>query len=140
MTQMLLNTKNPMTTRILLFLNRHNFHFLRRCWGIFLGCDVSSNLPETCIMPHPYGIIVHSTAVLGKNVVIMQQVTIGARKLDNLSPVIGDEVFIGAGAKVLGGIHVGSESIIGANAVITKDVPAGSTVVGHNQIIQPHET
>ncbi|RMD75375.1 MAG: serine acetyltransferase, partial [Chloroflexi bacterium] len=45
-------------------------------------------------------------------------------------PIIGDEVFIGAGARVLGGITVGDRARIGANAVVTRDVPSGATVVG----------
>jgi serine O-acetyltransferase len=51
------------------------------------------------------------------------------------APVIGDRVYIGAGAKILGPVRIGNDAIIGANAVVTKDVPAGATVVGANRII-----
>jgi serine O-acetyltransferase len=68
--------------------------------------------------------------------VIMQQVTIGARNIDDRAPAIEDNVFIGAGAKVLGGIRVGHHCTIGANAVVTRDLPPGSTIIGINQIIK----
>ena len=50
-------------------------------------------------------------------------------------PQIEDGVYIGAGAKILGGVRVGRGATIGANAVVTKDVPAGATVVGANRIL-----
>jgi tetrahydrodipicolinate N-succinyltransferase len=88
-------------------------------------------------MPHPYGIIIHSKTVIGERVTIMQQVTIGGKDLGrNLAPKIGDDVYIGAGAKVLGGIQVGNGAVIGANTVVTKDVPAHATVVGANRILE----
>lgn len=52
------------------------------------------------------------------------------------APTIGNNVYIGAGAKILGNIKIGNDVKIGANAVVTKDVPDGSTVVGINQIIK----
>lgn len=90
-------------------------------------------------MPHPYGIVIHAQAVLGESVVIMQQVTIGARNIDDKAPVIEDDVFIGAGAKVLGGIRVGRKSTIGANAVVTRDVAPGTTIIGINQVLRQDE-
>jgi serine O-acetyltransferase len=56
------------------------------------------------------------------------QVTIGAER--RLSPTIGDDVFIGAGAKVIGAVHVGDRARVGANAVVVNDVPADHTAVG----------
>lgn len=66
---------------------------------------------------------------IGKNCWINQQVTIGFSKEDDI-PVIGDNVRISAGAKVIGDITIGNNSIIGANAVVVKDVPENCTVVG----------
>ncbi|HEY0222614.1 MAG TPA: serine acetyltransferase [Lactovum miscens] len=83
-----------------------------------------------------HGIHISSTASIGSNVTIFQQVTVGDEK--NLSPCIGDDVLIGAGAKIIGGVYVGNRVKIGANAVVTKDVPADCTVVGFNRIIH-HE-
>jgi serine O-acetyltransferase len=136
MTKMLRDTRNPLAARVLLFLARNNVPILKRAWGIILGCDISRKIPKGTIMPHPYGIIIHNGAVLGEGVVIMQQVTIGARNIDDKAPVIENNVFIGAGAKVLGGIRIGHDCIIGANAVVTHDIPPDSTVIGINQILK----
>ncbi|MDB6021202.1 MAG: cysE 3 [Pedosphaera sp.] len=139
MTRMLNDTRNPMAARLLLFLNRHKVPVLARAWGIVLGCDIGCRPPRDLLMPHPYGIIIHFQAVLGDGMVIMQQVTVGARNVDDKAPVIEDNVFIGAGAKVLGGIHIGRHCTIGANAVVTRDIPPGSTVIGINQIIKQED-
>jgi serine O-acetyltransferase len=136
MTHMLTNTQNPMAARLLFFLIRNKVPVFARLWGIVLGCDIGCQPPRSLIMPHPYGIVIHRLAVLGEGLVIMQQVTIGARNVDDTAPVIEDNVFIGAGAKVLGGIRVGRHCTIGANAVVTRDIPPTSTVIGINQIIK----
>jgi serine O-acetyltransferase len=60
----------------------------------------------------------------------------GSRIGINAAPIVEDYVYIGAGAKVLGNVHIGHHAVIGANAVITRDVPAGATVVGANRIIK----
>ena len=133
---MLRDTRNPAAARLLLFLLRYRVPILGRLWGVLLGCDIACKPPPDLILPHPYGIVIHSRAVLGAGVVILHQVTVGARNIDDLAPVIEDNVFIGAGAKVLGGIRVGRHAIIGANAVVTQDVPPGSTVIGINQVIK----
>src|SRR5579872_3355112 len=129
MTSMLRDTRNPAAAGLLLFLLRYRVPILGRFWGVLLGCDIACKPPPDLILPHPYGIVIHSRAVLGAGVVILHQVTVGARNID-------DNVFIGAGAKVLGGIRVGRHAIIGANAVVTQDVPPGSTVIGINQVIK----
>ena len=87
-------------------------------------------------MPHPYGIIVHPQAVIGRRVTVMQQVMIGGRDhRENIAPVIGDDVYIGAGARVLGDVRIGNGVVIGANAVVTRDIPPGATVVGADRIV-----
>ena len=136
MTRMLRSTQNPLAARLLLFLVRHQVPLLTRAWGIVLGCDISCKPPNELIMPHPYGIIIHGAAVLGEGIVILHQVTIGARNIDDRAPTIEDDVFIGAGAKILGGVKVGRASTIGANAVVTRDVPPGTTIVGFNQVLK----
>jgi len=136
MTTMLRDTRNPAAARLLLFLLRNRMFTLARAWGIVLGCDIGCKIPKRLIMPHPYGIVIHPAAVIGEGVVILHQVTVGARNIDDRAPVIEDDVFIGAGAKVVGGLRVGRGCIIGANAVVTRDIPPGSTVVGVNEIIK----
>ena len=67
---------------------------------------------------------------------IGHQVTIGGRDLTAGAPDIADGVYIGAGAKILGAVRIGPGATVGANAVVTKDVPAGKTVVGANRILE----
>ena len=68
--------------------------------------------------------------------VIGHQVTLGGRDLEiGNMPDVGDGVYLGAGAKILGKLKVGAGATIGANAVVTKDVPAGAVVVGANRIL-----
>ena len=82
------------------------------------------------------GIVIHTDATIGRSCMILQQVTIGTNVpyFDQTQahpvPQIGDNVYIGAGAKILGGIHIGDGSVIGANSVVTHDVPANSLVLG----------
>ena len=75
---------------------------------------------------------VNDGAVIGNNCNIQQDVTLGKANRGKKvgAPVIGNNVFIGAGAKIIGRIHVGDGAAVGANAVVTKDVPAGAAVAG----------
>jgi serine O-acetyltransferase len=81
---------------------------------------------------HGMGVVVGETAIIGDNVLLYQGVTLGGTGLEKgkRHPTIGNNVVIGTGAKVLGNITVGDNSYIGANAVVIKDVPPNSTVVG----------
>ena len=76
------------------------------------------------------GIVIHSAAQIGREVLIAPGVVIGGRSGLPGAPVIGDFVQIGSGAKVLGPIHVGEGAKIGANAVVIHDVAAGQVVAG----------
>jgi len=76
------------------------------------------------------GVVLHAKSKIGDRVIIGQGVTIG-RKLDPEGvPVIGNDVYISAGARVLGGIVVGDNVIIGANSVVVSSVPPNSIVAG----------
>jgi serine O-acetyltransferase len=100
---------------------------------LFFGVSVSYRvrLGPGCQFAHGgNGIVIHSKARIGSNVYICHQVTIGGTGLGTEVPVIGDDVYIGAGAKILGAISVGSNSVIGANAVVVKSVPAGCVAAG----------
>jgi serine O-acetyltransferase len=81
---------------------------------------------------HGTGVVIGETAVVGRNVTMFQGATLGGtgKERGKRHPTIGDEVVIGAGAKVLGSITIGPRSMVGANAVVVRDVPANSTVVG----------
>jgi serine acetyltransferase len=79
-------------------------------------------------LPHGFnGIIISHGAVIGRNCRIYHQVTIGEGR--GGAPTIGDNVMIGAGAKIIGGIHIGDGAKIGAGCIVTTDIPAGATVV-----------
>ena len=131
---------NPGAAKLLLFFCRHHVPVIGRLFKLLLNCDIFCDLRNReVIMPHPYGIIIHSKTQIGQRVIIMQQVTLGGRQLGvNEAPIIEDDAYIGAGAKVLGNVRIGRGAVVGANAVVTRDVPPGATVVGANRIIQPH--
>lgn len=85
-----------------------------------------------CFIDHGNGVVIGETAVVGEHVTIYQGVTLGGTDLSHVKrhPTIGDHVLIGAGAKVLGDIHIGDHTRIGANSVVTKSVKPHSVVVG----------
>jgi len=120
---------------MLIRLTRHRVPVLSRLYMYFMGCDISLGLPKTVFLPHPMGIVIHRNTRLGDDVVIGHQVTLGGRDLTNAAPNVEDGVYIGAGAKILGGVRIGRGATIGANAVVTKDVPPGATVVGGNRLL-----
>jgi serine O-acetyltransferase len=78
------------------------------------------------------GIVISKEVIIGMNCNISHQVTLGVanRGVRKGNPVIGNDVYIGPGAKVIGNVHVGNNVAIGANCVVTKDVPDNSVVVG----------
>ena len=100
-------------------------------WSAITGADIpiNCNIGGGLLLPHPNGIVIHPDAIIGPNCLIFQQVTIGT--IDgSAKPIISGHVDIGAGAKVLGGIRIGTHAKIGANAVVLSDVPAGKTAIG----------
>lgn len=109
--------------RIILRLtyNRNNH------WPI--QCSIGSGLR----LPHNMGIVISGKAKIGAYCTIFHQVTIGEE--NGKAPTIGNHVLIGAGAKILGDVHIGDYVKVGANAIVTKDVREGLTVVGVNQVI-----
>ncbi|MCM8770774.1 MAG: serine O-acetyltransferase [Candidatus Omnitrophica bacterium] len=100
----------------------------------FTGIEIhpGAKIGRGLFIDHGMGVVIGETAVIGDNVLLYQGVTLGGTGLEKgkRHPTIGNNVVIGAGAKVLGNITVGDNSYIGANAVVIKDVPPNSTVVG----------
>lgn len=92
------------------------------------GAVLGNNL----FIDHATGVVIGETAEVGDNVTIYHGVTLGGTSLDAVKrhPTVGNNVTIGAGAKVLGNITIGDDSQIGANSVVVKPVPPGAVVVG----------
>ena len=91
-----------------------------------------------CFIDHGMGVVIGETTIIGNNVTIYHGVTLGGTEAiaTRRHPTIGNNVMIGAGAKVLGNITIGNNVKIGANAIVTKSVPDNSIVVEANKIIQ----
>lgn len=123
--------------RLSAWLHRHRIPFLPRMLYALNRMLFAVVLPPGVTMGRNVllaysglGIVVHARAVIGDQVKISQNVTIGGRAGLLEVPVIEDGVEIGAGACVLGPITIGRGAKIGANAVVLHDVPAGATAVG----------
>lgn len=128
---------SPLSARWLRFCCRHRIPLVSKLTRLLFNSDIYCKVPADLCMPHPYGIIIHSQTRIGCRVTVMQQVTLGGKDLHhNVAPIIGDDVYIGAGARVLGNVTIGNGAMIGANAVVTRDVPANAKVVGANRIIE----
>ena len=108
-----------------LFCERH---------GAYIPLEVEFDGPP-CFPHRLFGIFISRGAHIGKNVVIFQQVTIGSNTLKDAggsqgpAPIIEDNVFLGAGAKVIGGVRVGHNTRVGANCCVYRDVPPHSVCV-----------
>jgi serine O-acetyltransferase len=97
--------------------------------GIELPCEVV--LGRRFRIDHFGGIVISGDAVFGDDCVIRNGVTVGLRHTGHRgSPIVGNRVDIGAGAKILGSIRIGDDVIVGANAVVLSDVPSNSIAVG----------
>ena len=99
--------------------------------NVILGqCTIGRNAQfgPGFVLIHSQGVVINTNVRGGADIKIEHQVTIGAE--ERLSPVLGDDVFIGAGAKVIGACRIGNNVRIGANAVVIHDVPDNNTAVG----------
>jgi len=101
-----------------------------RFWSAVTGADIPINavIGGGLMIPHPNGIVIHADSVIGPNCIIFQQVTLGLGH--GGVPTLGGGVSIGAGAKLLGKVHIGDHAVVAAMAVVTHDVPAGATAMG----------
>ncbi|MCM8780316.1 MAG: serine O-acetyltransferase [Candidatus Omnitrophica bacterium] len=114
----------------LFFIARLISQFSRHMTGIEI--HPGAQIGKRFFIDHGMGVVIGETSVIGDDVLLYQGVTLGGTGLEKgkRHPTVGNNVVIGAGAKVLGNITIGDNSYIGANAVVIKDVPANSTIVG----------
>ena len=88
---------------------------------------------------HATGVVIGSTAIVGSDVYMLHGVTLGATGKPTggkkRHPTVGSRVVLGAGSTVLGNIAIGSDCTVGAAAIVTKDAPDGTTVVGINKVV-----
>lgn len=112
------------------------YKFIQIITGVELPCEAV--VGPKFIIDHCGGVVVSGYARFGANCRIRSGVVVGLKRVEvPIAPVFGDNVDIGAGAKVLGDIRIGNNVLIGANAVVTCDVPDDSIAVGIPAIIKP---
>jgi serine O-acetyltransferase len=101
-------------------------------WLTGIEIHPGAQLGRRLLIDHGMGVVIGETAVVGDNVTLYQQVTLGGVSLHpgKRHPTVEDDVVIGAGAAVLGPLTIGRHARIGSNAVVLKDVAPGATVVG----------
>ena len=104
--------------------------------GIEFPCEVE--IGKNFVIDHFGGIVVSGYARFGDNCRIRNGVVVGLKNINEpCAPCIGNNVDIGAGAKILGNIKIGNNVVIGANAVVITDVPDNSIAVGVPAVIKP---
>jgi serine O-acetyltransferase len=136
--------KNPKLANLYLSCKRHKWRIPAKLIGTLIGCDIGCTIPDRFFIPHPNGVVVDTLCQISNDVVLLQQVTLGGLnpyhdstiRVEDVDPILKEGVYVGPGAKILGHITIGEWSIIGANAVITKDIPPFSIVVGYNKILE----
>lgn len=119
-----------------LYMNKHYYRARRisqktaRKTGIEI--HPGAQIGEGFFIDHGHGVVIGETAIIGDNVTLYQGVTLGGtgKEQGKRHPTVGNNVMIGAGAKVLGSLTIGDNCKIGAGSVVLDDVPANSTVVG----------
>ena len=112
------------------FFPRFISQFGRSLTGIEI--HPGAKIGKRCFIDHGMGVVICETAELGDDATLYQGVTLGGtgKERGKRHPTLGDNVVVGTGAKVLGNIKIGDHTQIGANAVVIRDVPPHSTVVG----------
>lgn len=101
-------------------------------WLTGIEIHPGATIGRRFFIDHGMGVVIGETALVGDNVTLYQGVTLGGTSWNKgkRHPTLGDGVIVGAGAKILGPFTVGAGAKVGSNAVVTKEVPAGATVVG----------
>ena len=121
---------HPIWKSKLRILSRMLANLVRFATGIEI--HPGAKIGRRFFIDHGIGVVIGETAEIGDDVMIYHTVTLGGKTFEQVKrhPTVGNRVTIGAGAKIIGAITIGDDVAIGANTVVTKDVPAGATVVG----------
>ncbi|MDY0830466.1 serine O-acetyltransferase EpsC [Microbacterium sp. BG28] len=101
-------------------------------WLTGIEIHPGARIGRRFFIDHGMGVVIGETAEVGDDVMLYHGVTLGGRQREGgkRHPTLGDGVAVGAGAKILGPVHIGAHSVVGANAVVTRDAPADSVLVG----------
>lgn len=101
-------------------------------WMTGIEVHPGAKIGDSFFIDHGMGVVIGETTVIGNNVTLFQGVTLGGtgKERGKRHPTLGNNVVVGTGAKVLGNVKIGDNVQIGANAVVVRDVPSNSTVVG----------
>jgi len=140
----MLYSKNiPFLPKVIMGVNR-----------ILWSCELhyKANIDKTVKFPHDaLGVVIHEKAKIGKNSIILQQVTLGGNLgkkntidgIETSAPVLGENVLCGTGAKILGPVKIGNNAKIGAGAIVMIDIPDNAVAVGIPakviKILQPND-
>lgn len=126
----------PLLRKVFSFVYKVLYKLVQILTGIELPCEVK--IGRNFIIDHCGGIVISGYASFGDDCRIRNGVVVGlARVEDPCAPRIGNNVDIGAGAKLLGRIVIGDNVVIGANAVVLRDVPDNSIAVGVPAVVKP---
>lgn len=108
--------------------------FISQVARFFTGIEIhpAAKIGEGLFIDHGMGVIIGETAEIGRNVTLFQGVTLGGtgKEKGKRHPTLGDNVMVGAGAKILGSFTVGDNSLVGSNAVLLHPLPPNATAVG----------
>jgi len=126
--EIMVKTRSTLLKKIFIFIY---FCYMKKNGSVIQPGAKFASKP---IFPHgPMGIFISKGAIIGENCVIFHHVTIGSNTIPTSktkgAPIIGNNVFIGAGAVIIGGITIGNNCRIGANCIVTQDIPDNSVVV-----------
>ena len=125
-----------MLRKVFSLIYRLLFKVVQVLTGIELPCEVK--IGRNFVIDHHGGIVISGYASFGNDCRIRSGVVVGLGRVeDPCAPVIGNNVDIGSGAKLLGRITIGDDVLIGANAVVLSDVPSGCIAVGVPAVVKP---
>ena len=124
-----INSKNIFIKILLKPMYYIQYRFIRTNWGIDIPC--TTKIKEGFYIGHYGSIFISPHAILGKNINISQNVTIGGggNGEEFGYPTLGDNIYIAPGAKIFGKINIGNNVKIGANSVVYKNIPSDTTVI-----------